>query len=83
MRTTSDFLRIGRKACLDRVSELPCTMDDDEIKAALKAADLLHEISSSLPPDVAARLYYYDRALEKAVAEEAIDKAYPPSKNPA
>jgi len=82
MRTTMDFLQIGRKACLDWVSELPGTLDDGEIKAALKAADLLFEVSATLPATVAARLYYYDRAIEKVAAEEALDKSSPSSKNP-
>jgi hypothetical protein len=73
MRSTLEFLEIGRKACLEQKTELPGPLQDDEIKAALQAADLLAEVEKTVTHHTAARLYYYERAIEKAKQE--VDKS--------
>jgi hypothetical protein len=69
MRTVIDILTAGRNACLAQQSELPVELADKEIEAALHAADLLYQEASALPSKIAAKLYYYDRAIERARSE--------------
>jgi hypothetical protein len=74
-RSTIEFLELGRAACAAGVDQVQGTVEDHEIPAALHAADLMEEVEMSISPELAAHLYCYDRAIEKAKAEVALKEA--------